>query len=228
MYPFKKIFLSFLFILISFLGCNSTQKSTQEIPSQEKYALHENISATYFWVGEGASDENGYIDNFASAWDEQWMQHYGGIDNPYNRNGYLPADFTPLENPFYIALPYNDLDEDGNQKKEVKDILPWYDANLSKNISQCKNRWVKITLLSNNKTVYAQWEDVGPFQTDDKNYVFGSSNPINTINNNAGIDVSPAVRTYLNMQDIDSVSWRFVDTEDVPDGPWKQIITIRK
>ena len=87
----------------------------------------------------------------------------------------------------------------------------------------CKNRWIKIT--KNGKTAYAQWEDAGPFGEDDKNYVFGNHLPQNNINNNAGLDVSPAVRDYLHLNDIDKIDWQFIDFDDVPVGPWKKIIT---
>jgi len=60
---------------------------------------------------------------------------------------------------------------------------------------------------------------------DDKAYVFGTSQPQNTVNDNAGLDVSPAVRDYLGLNDIDKTDWQFVDEEDVPDGPWKEIVT---
>lgn len=72
---------------------------------------------------------------------------------------------------------------------------------------------------------YAQWEDVGPFEVDDADYVFGNSRPKNKINNNAGLDVSPAVRDYLGLEDIDIIDWQFVDFKDVPKGAWKEIIT---
>jgi hypothetical protein len=35
---------------------------------------------------------------------------YGGIDDPVRRKGYEPAGFKPLENPFYAALPYGDME----------------------------------------------------------------------------------------------------------------------
>ena len=35
-----------------------------------------------------------------------------------------------------------------------------------------KNRWIRI--VKNEKIAYAQWEDVGPFNTDDKDYAFGT------------------------------------------------------
>ena len=35
----------------------------------------------------------------------------------------------------------------------------------------CKNRWVRLS--RGGKTCYAQWEDVGPFVSDDAAYVNG-------------------------------------------------------
>jgi len=191
-------------------------------PSSE-YPLHNNITVTFFWVGEPAGKENRYISNTASAWDENWQEHYGGIDSPYNRSEYLPSGFVPKENPFYFALPYNDFDDNGERRENAENIYWYNEKNFSELESMCKNRWIKIT--KENKTAYAQWEDVGPFNENDVNYVFGEDMPENEINNNAGLDVSPAVRDYLNLQDIDAVDWQFVNFSDVPEGPWRQIIT---
>ena len=190
--------------------------------TSSKYPLHEDISVTFFWIGEGANGQNGFISNKASAWDSDWREHYGGTDDPDNRNGYFPAGFTPEENPFYFALPYNDFDGHGERKENAENIY-WFSEDYTEEQSLCKNRWIKIT--KGTLTAYAQWEDVGPFNEDDISYVFGGSNPENTRNNNAGLDVSPAVHDYLNLEDIDVVDWQFVDFSDVPDGPWKQIIT---
>ncbi len=87
----------------------------------------------------------------------------------------------------------------------------------------CKNRWLRIG--HGNRICFAQWEDVGPFRSDDASYVFGSSPPLNSRNRNAGLDVSPAVRDYLGLTDIDTVDWQFVEYPEVPRGPWTQIIT---
>ncbi|APT75920.1 hypothetical protein LN42_05650 [Marinitoga sp. 1137] len=211
----------FLLIIIIILILISCEKGEKDM--QNNYILHKDITVTIFWVGEDASEENGYITNTPSAWDEKWTEHYGGIDDPDNRNGYYPAGFIPKENPFYFALPYNDFDENGNRKKEAYEIIPWAKEKKWGNLeSMCKNRWIKI--IKGDKVAYAQWEDVGPFNEDDKEYVFGNSKPKNTINNYAGLDVSPAVRDYLNLKDIDKIDWQFVDEKDVPDGPWKEII----
>lgn len=183
---------------------------------------HNNITSTVFWAGEGADASNGYIANEASAWDEQWAAHYGGLDNPSKRSGYYPAGFTPKENPFYVALPYNDISASSARKKSAINCLT-YAANKEKNYSWCKNIWVKIR--HNQKIVYAQWEDVGPFEEDDVNYVFGRTMPKNKFGAHAGIDVSPAVRDYLGLNDVDKVDWSFVLAEDVRAGPWRQVVS---
>ncbi len=186
--------------------------------------IHRNIITTIFWIGEDASEDNGNIPNQASAWDDMWMTNYGGVDTPDKRNGYYPKDFIPKENPFYVALPYNDFDDNGEKKPNLSSYIPWVKQKDTKSTkSVCKNRWVMIT--KNGKSVFAQWEDVGPFGEDDVAYVFGDAKPKNSINNHAGLDVSPAVRDYLGLKDIDKTTWQFVDEKDVPDGPWKEIVT---
>ncbi len=175
------------------------------------YPVHDQITTTVFWVGEEASAANGYISNTQSAWDSSWLEHFGDPQNP-------------KENPFYVALPYNDLDDLGVRRENAQDVVYWgHEKNWSKNESMVKNRWVKIS--KNNLMAYAQWEDAGPFVYDDDNYVFGTSRPQNRENSDAGLDVSPAVRDYLGLRDIDQVSWQFIDASYVPNGPWKEIIT---
>lgn len=183
---------------------------------------HKNVISTIFWVGEGQTEDNGFIQNESSAWDDQWMKHFGGVDDPKNRQGYYTAEFSPKENPFYVALPYNDF-EDGFKKIKSK-LIPWAgDEERSKGKSLCKNRWLKI--MKSGKMAYAQWEDVGPFLSDDFDYVFGEASPRNTFKSRAGIDVSPAVATYLGLSDVDVVDWRFVDAAEVPNGPWLEVVT---
>lgn len=72
-----------------------------------------------------------------------------------------------------------------------------------------------------NRVCYAQWEDCGPFQTDDVEYVFGNARPSNGKNNGAGLDISPAVRDYLGIRSGGRCDWRFVDVGEIPDGPWR-------
>jgi len=183
---------------------------------------------------------------------------FGDIDNPENREGYFPGGFMPLENPFYCALPYNDLTADG-YKENLRSVIPWIsrdtadpvpepsvtalaegvsfetstiaadspvEASVDKKewpYSYCKNRWIRVQ--HGDSVCYAQWEDVGPFETDDLPYVFGDAPPKNPHNGGAGIDLSPACFSYLGMSGGGLVSWRFVAFRDVPDGPWKTVIT---
>lgn len=191
---------------------------------EREYPVHKNIATTLFWVGEDASEDNKHISNTPSAWDEDWMKHYGGVDSPKKRNGYFPAKFTPKENPFYFALPYNDFNEQGKRRQEVSSFIPWAASHTWKNNeSMLKNRWIKIS--KNGRVAYAQWQDVGPFKEDDGAYVFGSAQPKSKTNNHAGLDVSPAVHDYLDLTDVDTTDWQFVEEADVPDGPWKKIVT---
>jgi hypothetical protein len=89
--------------------------------------------------------------------------------------------------------------------------------------SWCKNSWVAVR--HGGKIAYAQWEDTGPYEENDVAYVFGTAAPENTEGAGAGLDVSPAVKDYLGLQDVDSTDWAFVTQTNVPSGPWTQIIT---
>ncbi|HMH31064.1 MAG TPA: hypothetical protein VK534_01145 [Methylomirabilota bacterium] len=186
---------------------------------------HANIITTIFWAGEPADGDNGFISNSPSAWDEQWESHYGGVDSQSPRNGYYPAAFTPKENPFYFALPYNDFTNNGNRKSSATLCANSGNPSLS-HYSWCKNTWIAIK--HGNKTAYAQWEDVGPFEENDTAYVFGSAAPKNQQEAKAGLDVSPAVSSYLGLQDVDKSSWAFISADKVPAGPWRQIVTTSK
>ncbi len=209
-------------------AADASDTKTIETPSKvsqdkttDEYPVHKNISTTYFWAGEEADADNKNISNLPSAWDDDWAKHFGGVDDPKHRNGFLPAAFTPKENPFYFALPYNDFNSKGNQKNDSVALAIW--GKPKSGDSMCKNQWIKIT--KGGKTVYAQWEDVGPFGEDDKAYVFGGATPKSKENSHAGLDVSPAVHDYLGLSDVDKTDWQFVDASAVPDGPWKKIVT---
>ncbi len=191
--------------------------------AQAIQANHQKVRATVFWVGEPPDADNAGITNVASSWTGDWVKAYGGIDSYDKRCGYKPCGFTPKENAFYFALPYNDRDNNGNLKpaSELKQI-PWYSGPALQDESLLKNHWIAVTNLSNGKTSYAQWEDVGPFNEDDIGYVFGNKPPKYS---KAGLDLSPAMNTYLNLNGEGDVSWRFVDASAVPDGPWKTTVT---
>jgi hypothetical protein len=199
------------------------QKSVSTAFPESGYPWKRNIVATVFWVGE-KPEQNNPVPNDKSSWDVRWMQNFGGYDNPRARGSsskYAPASFTPRQNPFYVALPYNDVGVKGT-KPEAALVIPWFRTAFEKNgKSVCKGRWVAVR--KGDRVAYAQWEDVGPFRTDHWQYVFGSERPKPNINKAAGIDLSPGVRDYLGMNGgMDTVDWKFVEFYEVPPGPWRK------
>ena len=186
------------------------------------YRWKTNIVTTVFWIGELPGGNN-LVPNRTSAWDKQWTKSYGGFDdpNPAHRRNYIPVKFTPQQNPFYCALPYNDKAHTGH-RPEAPRVVPWFKAAYqSPAFSTCKDRWVAIR--KGNRIAYAQWEDAGPFRTDHWQYVFGNERPKPNLNKGAGLDVSPAVRDYLGLKQTDVTDWRFVDFSEVPLGPWSTL-----
>jgi len=216
---------------------NPVQEATPDtskpetVPVKSAYSLHTNITATVFWAGEpkgGGSSEN----NALSAWDDAWQKHFGCFDDPFNRNGYHPKGCTPKENPFYFDLPYDDFDWEGSdgRRSGANQVIPWAKSKKwQEDESMLKNRWIKI--IKGNEVCYGQWEDAGPYVYNDARYVFGKNDerPKSKEANNAGMDVSPALRDCLKFKglnnDANKVSWQFVEAKDVPSGPWKNIIT---
>jgi hypothetical protein len=175
---------------------------------------------TLFWCGERANADNQNITNVESYWDSKWAIHFGGIDSPAGRK------FTPTENPYYCALPYGDLNERDKLKKTASLYVPWY-STWDRQTPLLKNHWVKI--IYRGRRCYAQWADVGPFGENDYEWVFGNaSRPKSKINKYAGLDVSPDVWKFLCMGGNALTDFEHVALEDVPDGPWLNIITSSK
>ncbi|MCL1946764.1 MAG: hypothetical protein FWF51_06385 [Chitinivibrionia bacterium] len=132
-------------------------------------------------------------------------------------------------------------------RKENAKKIPWYNTESNwKNKSVVKARWVKVRSTDqgsggqkgNGEWVYAQWLDAGPFHYDDFKYVFGNSRPRNEnevigVKSKAGIDLSPAVMFKMGFSKNEMqwgginriVEWQFVDNDDVPDGPWKRVVS---
>ena len=147
----------------------SPQKSAVQPRSDTtpSYPTKRNIVTTYFWIGQGGSSISS-TQNIKSAWDEFWKKNFGGIDCPDDRKdakkfreASLPKKFAPTLNPFYVALPFNDI---AFPEKSRKYVPWWSEADYKKERleSQCKGRWVMIKFQ--NKVCYAQWEDVGPLR----------------------------------------------------------------
>jgi hypothetical protein len=184
------------------------------------YPWREQIVTTTFWIGEEPT-QNNPVPNHKSCWDTNWAENYGGTDTPNRKlrsTQYTPVAFVPRQNPFYVALPYNDKTMTG-LKPEVAKVVPWYNETYrGPQKSVCKGRWIAIRYRD--RICYAQWEDAGPFRTDHWQYVFGTERPKPNLNKGAGLDVSPAVRDYLGMNDSDVTDWKFVEFDEVPAGPW--------
>lgn len=187
-----------------------------------RYPWKADIVATVFWVGE-LPTENNPTPNTKSSWDTEWTANFGGYDDPdpaKRAPDYRPASFVPKQNPFYVALPYNDCVDYNTTKEEASRVIPWFkQAFKQQGKSVCRDRWIAVRM--GDRICYAQWSDCGPFVTTDVDYVFGDGRPTNMKNGGAGIDLSPAVRDYLGFRSTAKVDWRFVDVHEVPDGPWK-------
>ena len=193
---------------------------TASRPTTTRFPWKTNIVTTVFWVGEQAGGNNP-VPNFKSSWDANWTANYGGFDDPdpSQRRNYIPVSFVPRQNPFYCALPYNDVSH-GQFKPEAPLVIPWFkQAYTGPGQSVCQHRWLAIR--KGNRTCYAQWEDCGPFRTDHFQYVFQNERPKPNLNHGAGLDVSPAIRDYLGLAPTDVTDWQFVDVRDVPPGPWR-------
>lgn len=211
------------------------------------FPWHTDIVATTFWVGEvfDASAEDG--SQVISAYDGQWQVHYGGCDGIFvegrceteprgAHNGFFPSSMTPLENPFYLDLPFDDIGDDRAFARRGE-VVPWADEPPyadrvdDRSFSFLKNRWVEI--VHGSRVCYGQIQDAGPGEYNDEEYVFGEDDdrPRNDRFDGAGMDVSPALNGCLGFTDLngtqDRVDWRFVHEHDVPNGPWSAIVTTR-
>jgi len=216
-------------------------------PHGRRYPLHTDIVATTFWVGEIFQPHNPNGSQVISTYDARWLRHYGGCDGVVTgdkceterrvaANGYSPTDMTPQQNPFYLDLPFDDVNNPAAFARRAH-VIPWADdpgyAGHARDpsFSYMKNRWVK--LMRNGRACYGQIEDAGPGAYDDYRYVFGTGDPRpgNRLYNGAGLDVSPALTGCLGFTELNGddnrVSWQFVDGVDVPPGPWTKLVTTR-
>ncbi|NOX98961.1 MAG: hypothetical protein GXP30_04375 [Verrucomicrobia bacterium] len=189
-----------------------------------RYPWKRQIVTTVFWIGEEPTPKNP-TPNHMSAWDRNWKTNFGGFDNPdpsARAWDFRPKAFVPGLNPFYIALPYTDIRSGATgTKAEAPHVIPWFKKTYQRAAhTVLKGRWLAIRKGS--RVCFAQWEDVGPFVTNDYQYVFGNKRPKTNGNGGAGLDVSPAVRDFLMMRSGERCDWRFVDVSEVPQGPWRK------
>jgi hypothetical protein len=192
------------------------------------YPWKTHVTCTIFWIGESAGERNP-TPNRKSSWDQQWSANFGGYDDPdpanriinHTSGEFRPKGFVPKLNPFYIALPYNDVQSSSSHKPEAARVIPWFARmHPEPGKSVCKGRWIQI--YRSGRSCYGQWEDCGPWETDDWEFVFGTKPPKTKQNGAAGIDLSPAIRDYLGLKSGAKVHWRFVEAAQVPYGPWKK------
>jgi hypothetical protein len=204
---------------VSYMFVNSTHTTSVATPpaqaDENTHPWHKDIIATNFWVGQIIDTTTHDGSQEESAYDENWLQNYGGCDGVRDShgvcqfevrtvdNGFFPKQMTPKQNPFYLDVP----------------LVDW----------TLKNKWVEM-VGPNGQTCYGQIEDAGPAVYDDYKYVLGTDRPKSTKFNGAGMDVSPALHGCLGfiggvMGASDKVDWRFVAREQVPEGPWTRIET---
>lgn len=192
------------------------------------YPWKTHVTCSIFWIGEQPTSRNP-TPNCKSSWDQQWVKTFGGYDDPdpanrianHTTGEFRPKTFVPKLNPFYVALPYNDVLTSSCHKPEASRVVPWF-ARMRPEPGKTvlKGRWLQI--YNGSRSCYAQWEDCGPWNTDDWEFVFGNKPPKTKENGGAGIDISPSVRDYLGLRSGQKVHWRFVESAQVPYGPWKK------
>ena len=227
-------------------GVTALRGPADDLPSTGSgYPWHTGIVATTFWVGEIFDPEAEDGSQERSAWDADWMSSYGGcygvvVDGVCETepraaaDGWFPSSTTPLENPFYVDVPFDDVNHPEAFAARGA-VVPWAQqpgyAELidDRGASLLKNRWVM--LHREGRVCFAQVQDAGPGEYDDADYVFGGDDarPANERYNGAGMDVSPAVNGCLGFADLngqdDLIDWRFVDDDEVPEGPWTRVVT---
>ena len=220
------LFLAVPDVIVDLLGYFTGPPATAT--ARVLYPWKTHVTSTIFWIGEQPTSRNP-TPNCKSSWDQNWTFNYGGYDDPdpanrvanHTTGEFRPKGFVPKLNPFYVALPYNDVQGAGRHKPEAARVIPWF-CRMSPEPGKtvCKGRWVQI--YNGSRSCYGQWEDCGPWVTDDWEFVFGTKPPKTTENGAAGIDLSPSIRDYLGLRSGQKVHWRFVEAGQVPYGPWKK------
>lgn len=237
--------LAAVLLLGSATACAPCPPTPSDSQRGQVYPWHTEIVATTFWVGEVFDDTVQDGSQMYSAYDGDWYASYGGCDGiivdgtceTERRSAatdYFPTQMQPKENPFYLDLPYDDVNNSAAAERRHQ-VVPWASepryaiAEHNPTFSLMKNRWVQLN--HDGRTCYGQIQDAGPGEYDDERYVFGSDDarPKNQRYGGAGMDVSPALNSCLGFAALngveDGVSWRFVDEQDVPHGPWSVLIT---
>ena len=187
-------------------------------PPTHTYPWKSGIITTEFWIGEGGSAISS-TDNVGSAWDENWRTSNRGTDNPNDRNGYAPADHAPTVNPFYVALPFNDLALSRRSASVASRVVApstegWEAGFRLQGPLGGNEECAGARLLC---AMGGRW----PAGFRSPRICFWKRTTVDTLTR-AGLDVSPAVFQYLGLDGSKNrlTSWKFVDDEDVPPGQW--------
>lgn len=211
----------------------NTLEQPKKVTAQILYPWKINAPYDIIWIGADYNTSVAPRVKIPTGWKSESAETFGGIDRPESENRiadhktgeFRPKAFIPKLNPFYIALPYNDLMPAGDRKPEASRVIPWYDREPPPpGESACKGRWLQI--YYNNRSCFAQWQDVHPHSPNDWQYVFGSRSAESFGSGRPAIRVAPAVRDYLSLPKDGVVHWRFVDAYQVPHGPWKKYGTL--
>ncbi|WP_432677983.1 hypothetical protein ACRAJ3_24965 [Rhodococcus pyridinivorans] len=224
-------------------ACSSVDDGRHD--AMGEYPWHTEIIATTFWVGEVLDPLVSDGSQVVSTYDANWMENYGGCDGVVEDgvckterrtadNDYFPTSMEPKQNPFYLDLPFDDVNNRWAFAMRA-DVVPWADdlgyagREKDRSFSYLKNRWVRLE--RDDAVCYGQIQDAGPAIYDDAEYVFGRNDarPKSDQFNGAGMDVSPALNGCLGFSELngqrDKINWQFVDDDEVPEGPWKIIVT---
>jgi len=83
---------------------------TSSRPAVQRFAWKTNIVTTVFWIAKQAGGNNP-VPNFRSSWDFKLAIELRRIrySEKSERRNFIPVSFVPHQNPFYCALPYNDV-----------------------------------------------------------------------------------------------------------------------
>lgn len=200
------------------------------------YPMHTSVPASVFRIGAQVPGQGDDEQSLRSGWDRDWAAHFGGCDG-YGSPGascrsdlagrtppdWFPVALVPKENPYYLGLPYNDLDDLAGRTASPWARDPGYAKHLADpTFSLVKNRWVQVTGTTG--SCYGQVEDTGPGRSD-AGYVLGAARPAHT----PAINLSPALARCVGMTDAAAggrVDWAFVDRP--PAGPWTAVPTSRQ
>src|SRR5882672_4611994 len=129
-------------------------------PQTREYPWHRNNVATTFWVGEILDRSSTDGSQEYSTYDANWLANYGGCDGVVEdgvcrterrdaSNGFFPTGMTPRHNPFYLDLPFDDINNATAFSMRAK-VIPWandpgYRGRADDpTFSFMKNRWVEL------------------------------------------------------------------------------------